>query len=176
MFLKFSLSFLFFILTVSCMHTGQPEGKTEPDALGSAVLEKKSEVTPEDLMLIDEAFVSIRKYVENEYVDHFTDDNIGLFEYYFYMGDNVEEWVFIRSYFESYVQGNMPVYFSISLKKFRDLFKIHCEKLGVPVAKIAEQRKAAMDEKEKNRTDPESKLDDYIFNQSEPMDRSGADF
>ncbi|XP_050439741.1 uncharacterized protein LOC126845184 [Adelges cooleyi] len=162
MFLKFSLSFLFFILAVSCMHTGQPEGKNEPEASGSAVPEEKINVTPEDLALenlqingesddelIKEAFESIRIEVKKEFNDNFTSGNIGHYDYYFYMGENYIEWDFIYSYLENHKQGRSEYYW-IDFLTFRDLFKIHCEKSGVPVAKIAEQRKVAIVKHERN--------------------------
>ncbi|XP_050439742.1 uncharacterized protein LOC126845186 [Adelges cooleyi] len=145
MFLKFSVSFLFFILAVSCMHTGPLEGKNEPEASGSAVPEEKINVTPEDLALIEEAFEGCRKLALIEYDVDIIEERVGLDDYYLYMGDNIQEWGFVKSYFETYKEWTS--YFSVTSELFRELFKIHCEKLGVPVAKIAEQRKAALNSK-----------------------------
>ncbi|XP_050427502.1 uncharacterized protein LOC126837612 [Adelges cooleyi] len=196
------------------MHTGQPEGKTEPDALGSAVLEEKTEVTPEDLTLenlqisgksddapeekaeleasssavaeekinvtpkdlelIDEAFASIRKLLEKEYDDDLTNGKIGPYDYYLYMGDNDNDWDFIRPYLENHIQDRSE-YFCITSELFRDLFIIHCKKSGQPVAEIAEQKQIAMVKKVGNFAF-NRKFFDYLIVKLKPTDRSDSDF
>ncbi|XP_050427507.1 uncharacterized protein LOC126837617 [Adelges cooleyi] len=149
------------------MHTGQPEasgldapeGKTEPEASSSAIPEEKINVTPKDLAIIKEAFEVIRKEMSKVYNLRFIVEAIGYIDYYEYMGDNFEEWDFINSYYK--IQHSSE-YYSITPDIFRDLFIIHCEKSGMPVAKVAEQRKAAMVGKE-GRFTLNEKLSDYIY-------------
>ncbi|XP_050427504.1 uncharacterized protein LOC126837616 [Adelges cooleyi] len=162
MFLKFSVSFLFFILAISCMHTGPLEGKNDPEASGSAVPEEKINVTPEDLELIEEAFEGCRKLTLIEYDVDIIEERVGLDDYYLYMGDSNDQWEFVKSYFETYKEW--PSYFSMTSDIFRDLFIIHCEKSGLSVSKIAEQRKAKLDSKitKKGYLDWKHKLNEYL--------------
>ncbi|XP_050431467.1 uncharacterized protein LOC126840022 [Adelges cooleyi] len=145
MFFKFSLSFLICTIAVSCMHTGQPE------ASGSAVSKEKTVLTPEDLRLIDEAFTNARKSVKVAQKNT-SNGCIAADNYYTYMSDNNDEYDFIASYLEDYLEEpESKQFYCIDLPKFRYLFNKHCELLEKPVAVIAEERKAAMETKEKEK-------------------------
>ncbi|XP_050431422.1 uncharacterized protein LOC126839991 [Adelges cooleyi] len=121
---------------------------TDPlKATGSAEHEEKTQAELEkDDTIIDEAYKNAIKWVSSKKK---LTDGLSIWQYYSYLGDNEEDWNFIRLYFNEYIKrGYMGIHYHINSVMFRDLFKKHCELLRVTVEEFAEKRKALTDNKE----------------------------
>ncbi|XP_050433958.1 uncharacterized protein LOC126841491 [Adelges cooleyi] len=141
MLLKISLSFLFFILTVSCMNSERKRKAT-------CLPELKTVEQLYDDTITENAFANCKKWAGIK--DEETDGCIPIFLYYLYMGDNVNDWNFIGSYLDQYNQGYLRQNNNIDALIFSDLFKMHCQIKGTPIDGFANDRKAVTDRKEVN--------------------------
>ncbi|XP_050433959.1 uncharacterized protein LOC126841492 [Adelges cooleyi] len=143
MFLKFSISFLFCILAVSCMNAGH---KRKASHSAEPVLKTEEEL--EDEKIIETAFENCKKWITLNM--DITLELISEFAYYGYMGDKKEDWNFIATYLEDLKPNDQKEHYNIgiNLELFTKLFKEHCKKSGVLVKHFAEEREAAVKRKD----------------------------